>query len=354
MRSNLSQNKPQIDQEILRILARSKKEFSHINSWVGDGFGRMGEMAVLGKTVRGSLVLLSQKHLAGKITKNGITLAAAIEILHTSLLIHDDITDQDKRRRGLTTLHEQYKIESKSNKKYKSSSDLFGTSMATLVGDIGFFLFYKTVNMLDVPLDVKNEIIKECSSQFITVGFGQMQDVFFEHTNMSPSLDSIISMYTYKTARYSISLPLKLGGILSNVDQTTLSALDEIGENIGILFQLRDDELSLTGLTSVTGKRIGNDIAQNKKTVHRYYLFRNAKGSDKKVISKIFGKKKITKQDIKIIVKLSKMYKVDKLITLIVNKKHRDTIEAIESSHLSIMFKQDLIKLTTYVIKRQK
>src|SRR6185437_3870747 len=110
--------------------------------------------------------------------------------------------------------------------------------------------------------------------------------------------EEIEQVYRYKTARYTFSLPLMLGALLAQKDATIIQQLENFGEKIGTLFQLKDDDISLFGKEETTGKPEGSDIRENKKTLHRHYLFQYASSEEKQQLQTLFGKQNLTKNDI--------------------------------------------------------
>jgi geranylgeranyl diphosphate synthase type I len=119
------------------------------------------------------------------------------------------------------------------------------------------------------------------------VGVAQMQDVAngaikpvstnpFRDAPCEPREEDILTLYRYKTGRYTFSLPLALGATLAGAADETRTALEEAGEDLGILFQLKDDELGLFADEAELGKPVGADIREDKKTLYRLRLFEKA------------------------------------------------------------------------------
>jgi geranylgeranyl diphosphate synthase, type I len=125
-----------------------------------------------------------------------------------------------------------------------------------------------------------------------------MDDVYYGDANADITVPEIINIYRYKTGRYSIGLPLVTGAILAGQKPPVTDIIWKLGENLGILFQIKDDELAIFGDEKNTGKPVGNDIAKNKKTLFRKFLFDNASDMQQRKLSGIFGSKIINGQDI--------------------------------------------------------
>ena len=168
--------------------------------------------------------------------------------------------DNDRQRRGHKTLFSQY--EDLGENHLISQSTDFGKHMALCVGDLALFLGMDCMVLSSTDASKLQSIIREFSS----VCLAQMQDVSFGMNKALPSIDEVLSMYTYKTARYTISLPLSAGARISEAPQSEIDLLERIGEDMGIMFQLSDDMLNLYGDPSKSGKPIGSDLLEEKKT----------------------------------------------------------------------------------------
>lgn len=242
--NKLAQYKREVDAFLSSFLASKRKEFARVNGWGTDALQKIQAIASEGKAIRGSLVLLTHDLLDGKVKDDALRVAAAYELIQTGLLIHDDIMDHDALRRGKPALHTQYKSE----------------ALAMCVGDILFFLAHELLATLVSPKEVSTAIQTLSNQIFEEVGIAQMQDMSLSHSEDIPAKEEIISLYRFKTARYTFALPMMAGAILAHADPLTVDLLEKLGENMGILFQIRNDE-----------KGIAGDTRENKKTLARYY-----------------------------------------------------------------------------------
>ena len=268
-----------------------------------DVFERLMPLATSGKMLRGSLLINTYKKLSGqKYSTEVLQAAAALELAGTSFLIHDDIIDQDDLRRGQETLHFQYKKLGE-QKKYQNAKH-FGESLAICIGDIVFFLVYELL-----PAD----LVKLFSQQLTLTALGEMHDV--ELALMSGekvTKDDILQMYLDKTASYTISLPLMAGAILAKQNKKATAQLNELGKTLGLIFQIKDDELGLFGDKSKTGKPVGADIREGKKTLYYYYLLK--KVEDRKKLLQTFGNSNISETEIDEIIELMNNHKIRELV----------------------------------------
>ena len=299
MEEELKKYREKLSSFITKFLDDKEVEFLQVNHWGSDSIGRLKKYALQGKLIRGCLILMSSNMFSNHDEKNEINAlkaAAAIELIHSSLLIHDDIMDRDDMRRGQPAIHYQY--EHLGMEQDFRNSKHYGISMGICVGDIAFFLAMELISSINVDDKFKKEIDKVFFDTICKVGLAQMQDVNFEYLKNDVSETEILSVYRYKTARYTFSLPLMIGALLSKQDDTIVNKLGLIGEDMGIVFQIKDDELGIFGDESLLGKSVGIDIRDNKKTLYRHYLLSSSTESEKHILNKIFGNQDLNSSDV--------------------------------------------------------
>lgn len=314
-----------------KFLISTKTKNKNISIWHKDIENKILPFVVSGKSMRGLLVLLA----SGKEDSDSLRVASALELFHSAFLIHDDIMDEDEKRRGRDSIYNQYRKES-------PNKDLhYGVSQAISLGDICIFLAFTLLNQ--VLHKNKEKIISFFMDEVVRVGFGQMQDVFVGSDKKDPDLNTIIDICKSKTARYSISLPMALGYSINDQDynQKTLNQLILAGEYLGIAFQMKDDELGIWGKTASTGKGILKDVNKNKKTVIKYLLLEKVNNTEKKEVNSIFGKENITESEVLNLFNLLEKYQIkDKHSEMILeyNKKAEKTIKKLPKHYQEILF----------------
>lgn len=269
-------------------------------------FSSLSRMVSKGKLTRGTLFLFGcEIYKIGKLNEI-IDIACAIELLHTGLLIHDDIIDNDKLRRGLPTIHTYFK--EKGEKIGAVNSSHYGTSMGILVGDVAFHFAFELLS--NYSGENLGKLLSYYAQEVNRVGLAEGADSHFGQTIEEPSMDEIRAIYRYKTARYTFSMPFTMAGIVANKDKPTIEVLDKIGELAGFIFQIKDDELGLMGTEEKIGKSVGSDIRENKKTIIRKLLYEKVDASELKILNSLFGKKDIFIDDVEKIKKLLKKYNI--------------------------------------------
>ncbi|MBI2405117.1 polyprenyl synthetase family protein [Candidatus Gottesmanbacteria bacterium] len=240
-----------IEQALEKFLRKKQRELAYVNLWGSDVCTRMRSFALSGKMIRGCLTILGYEMFGKKTSHEIIKAASAMEILQSSLLIHDDIMDRDTLRRGMDTIFTQY--EKLGKQQNVPDSRHFGESMGICAGDIGFFFAFELLS--DTPA-ILSLVVKELTK----VGVAQMQDVSIGHERTEPSETALLNLYRYKTARYTFSLPLMVGATLAGQPKKIIKTLETVGEDLGIIFQLVDDTLDVEG-----------DLREGKKTLLQFY-----------------------------------------------------------------------------------
>ena len=280
------------------------------------------------------------QNIFGKDDDSYISLAAAMEIFQTAILIHDDIIDEADERRGLDTIN------------YKYPGHL-GLSKAICVGDLGFFLSYKIINNLKVSDSVKTQLYKIYGKTLYNTVNGEIIDVELPykkidfHKNMDDKI--IYDIYVNKTAWYTIIGPILMGSTLSNASENDKTMLIEMGINLGIAFQIKDDLLGLYSNSSIMGKTL-NDIKENKQTIIYKYAIDKASDSELEFIKENYGNPNISEDNIKKLLDLflaigAKAYAEDLV------KEYTDNgIKIINDMNLKN--KELLIEFSDYLLKR--
>jgi geranylgeranyl diphosphate synthase, type I len=236
-------------QEIVKFIQKLPKTKV---TWSEDTYKKIEDFSSMGKMIRGSLFLRLYELLNGE--KDMTKVAAALEITQSGILAHDDVMDKDNFRRGLKTIHNQYKD--------NINNEHYGYSMAICFGDIAFFESFK---------HIPTKAVKIYSNEMINCAFGQMQDVHYTYLDSEITKKQILEVYRLKTARYTFSLPMMLAAKLTN---QKVKLFEKLGEHLGIIFQIIDDDIGIFGSKEEIGKTPGSDIKENKKTIHRLLLLK--------------------------------------------------------------------------------
>lgn len=290
------QYKPLIQNRLKGFFDQKLREYQKINKWGEVITGKTKFMSEGGKMIRGSTLMLSYEMWGGKNPDMVLPIAAAMEIFQTAILIHDDIIDNDILRRGNPTMHVSFAGEARLSG--IKTPDEFGRNMALCMGDAGLFWVFEMVSECRISSEIKSRVIRMMAREYVNVILGEMSDVHIAADRKIPEISDVINFYTYKTARYTFSLPLAVGAVINGKSEKTIGEMIKLGIYMGLLFQLKDDEIGIFGDSNVTGKGIGGDISENKKTLYWIYLNQRCNDSEKSKLDRIFGKKNLKVSDL--------------------------------------------------------
>ncbi len=237
-----------------------------------------------GKRLRPHLVFVGY----GKQDSSIAPLAAGYELLHTALLVHDDIIDRDIVRHGQATIHQAYFENHYTNLSSTTERHHFSTSAAILAGDILISWAYELLASMDMPADKYRQSSTIMSEAIFNVAGGELIDT--ESPFSTHAIDPIV-VANYKTASYSFVGPLLAGAILSDhhYSDESLSKLKEYATNIGIAFQIRDDILGVFGDEAKTGKSTIGDLREGKRTVLIDFFIKSASSDEQTLFDRYFG-----------------------------------------------------------------
>lgn len=347
----LKQNKINVDAAVVELLNDSKA-ITSIHLIGIQTIEKTVDFSISGKGIRGVLTLLGYEMYGKKIDKDALKVAAAMEIIHSSLLIHDDIIDNDKLRRGKETIFYQYqKIGEEAG---IVEAKQYGLSMGICAGDLGLYLPINAISKLNINAEIKCSLIELLTSEISKTAVAEMLDAHFGLGIQEPTVEEIGTVYLYKTGRYTFSLPLMLGAILAGKKVEELLGLEKLGETLGVVFQLVDDWLGLHSSESDLGKPVGSDIRENKRTLIRSILFSKADNTDKKYLESVFGNSKITDFDIKKVQEIIKKNHVKEQIDAIIEKLSAEALTVINNLLIEDYYKNILSSLVEYNKTRLK
>jgi geranylgeranyl diphosphate synthase type I len=288
-------------------------------------------------------------------------IAASLEMFHAAALVHDDLLDQSDTRRGAPAIHKRFESLHK-EKQWAGAPERFGVAGSVLVGDL--MLGWSSEIFGNALLHSPNrEIESACRDEFslmrVEVMAGQYLDVLEENAATTRPVKEGVGraekVILYKTAKYSIEAPLRIGAAFAGADQSTLNVFTQFGIPLGIAFQLRDDILGVFGDPSVTGKPAGDDLREGKRTV-LVALTREALTEQSPSMANSFEElltsRELDAQQIafmqKLIQESGALEKTERMITELADR----SLDSLESSNLEETAKSALKLLALKVINR--
>jgi geranylgeranyl diphosphate synthase, type I len=307
--NDLESNAIHVNEFILSYLDGTPKELYLASShYISSG----------GKRLR-PYIVLKVSELFGGTSRKAMPAAAAVELIHNFSLVHDDIMDNDEVRHNVPTVHASY-----------------GVPLAILAGDI---LFSKAFQMMAVGglregITEKSisEMVSRLSTACINVCEGQAIDMqMASNASQSYSQTEYIHMIEKKTASlFELSCSL---GVLS-ADNRKIEDLDRLsvfGKNIGIAFQLIDDLIGIVGDPQITGKAVGNDIREGKKTFPMVVVLEKAELNERNKLLKLFGSRRTTDVELREATRIISNLGIEGEIRSLAESYVRQALESLEA-----------------------
>ena len=238
-----------------------------------------------GKRIRALLTIGSAKLGGYSNGSRDVNLAACVELIHSATLLHDDVIDESKVRRG-----------------NKTTNSIWGNQSSILVGD------YLLSRCFEMMVDDGNlEILKLLSSTSSKIAQGEVMQL--QHKGEADLLEeNYIKIIGLKTASL-FSASTRVGACISNLDKKKKDALGSYGKNLGLAFQIADDALDYFSKEKIFGKQIGKDFFEGKVTLPIIIVFQKANAFERTFLANIFRKEVRDKKDFDEALKLIKKYR---------------------------------------------
>jgi geranylgeranyl diphosphate synthase type I len=232
--------------------------------------------------------------------------AAAVEVYHTWTLVHDDIIDNDPKRRGRPTVHEDFRLQALEWGYSVPEAAELGRNIAILAGDLqqawAVRLLADSVE-LGVPPQVVLDLIRRMEAD-LTNGLveGEALDVLFAKRELAELTEAeVLRMLELKTGvlyEYAASAGAAIGLGQTAAENGLIGALGRFARSCGTAFQLQDDILGLTGDENLLGKAVDSDLREGKRTLIVLYAFKNAARSDRRLLRDYLGNPAASKAEL--------------------------------------------------------
>ncbi|MEX5296484.1 polyprenyl synthetase family protein [Kocuria sp. CPCC 205268] len=239
---------------------------------VDPGFARLwGEVARLssgGKRIRPHLVRLAAGAYAAPEPAPVVeAVGAAFELLHTALIVHDDVIDQDEQRRHQPTINA-----AAAHRAFASGSGLdqarqYGASVGVIAGDLALAGAYRLVARSGLSPERLPRLLELLDAALFSSAAGELLDVDHALPGARPGREQVLAATCLKTAVYSFETPLQAGGVLGGAPDEDVEVLGRLGRTVGTAYQLVDDLLGVFGDPEATGKSVVSDLREGKRTM---------------------------------------------------------------------------------------
>ena len=221
-----------------------------------------------GKRMRAAAVMASYSAHGGTDPDAAAPVAAALELFQAAALVHDDVLDDASTRRGRPTAHIAF-AKAHSDRGGAGSAERFGLAGAVLAGDLSLVAATRAITY--APLGTAQaDTLRLFTEMMELVTVGQYLDMRIAAMPLAAlegQIEGIRATMRAKTASYTAEFPLALGASAAGATPQQIAAARAAGLPAGIAFQLRDDLLGIVGDSSLTGKPVGEDIREGKRTV---------------------------------------------------------------------------------------
>lgn len=247
-----------------------------------------------GKRLRPYLVHVGYGALDQRVTP----IAAAQELLHIALLVHDDVIDRDDHRHGAPNINGIYKSLYNGRVSPQDATH-YAYSAAILAGDLLISAAYELISLADqVNLEDRRVAQQLLGKSIFDVAAGELMDT--EAAFMEGVYDPL-TIYHYKTAGYSFRGPLLTGAKLAHLPDDQIAKLETYALNVGIAFQLHDDYLGVYGEEEVTGKSASCDLREGKHTFLISHFLSRANADTAKRYHALIGRDDIPTEELDVV-----------------------------------------------------
>jgi geranylgeranyl diphosphate synthase type I len=267
--------------------------------------------------------------------------------------MQDDVTDCSLSRRGLPTIHTIAREKAQLLDMHDPIQ--VGDNIAVYLADALYFLGQELLAQLEIDPVISLQLAAISARELAQLGLAQIEDLRCANLSSQTSeltQGTILQLYAGKTGRYSVSWPLQLGAVMAGSSADQLAALAKLGTEIGVLFQLRDDELGLFGNPDELGKSVDDDLRDGKKTLYWLALREQVDPADP--LWQTFGSSTADTASIEKLRTHIRTAGIEQSVHDLITQKQTGLSTEIEASELTPPIKSLLTELLTFVVERKK
>jgi geranylgeranyl diphosphate synthase type II len=267
LRTVAQQRQAQVDSVLNRFFSLAKNRAAAFGPEYVELWESLEANTNGGKRFRPRMVFAAYEALGGKDLEAAAYVGSAFELLHTALIVHDDVIDHDFVRRGIPNISGAFRNRALRAGASKDVAEHNGVSAAVIAGDLALFNAYRLIDRSGVEDVVRGRLLEVMDDALFASAAGELIDIEFSIATEMPRVDDILTMERLKTAVYSFECPLKAGAILAGASEEVVATLGDFGREIGIAYQIVDDLLGVFGEAAETGKTTIGDLREGKRTV---------------------------------------------------------------------------------------
>ncbi|MDX1501948.1 MAG: polyprenyl synthetase family protein [Thermoanaerobaculia bacterium] len=274
--------------ELGRWLARRRLEMTGEAPETAELVDRLDPYVLRGgKRVRPAVLYYAYRACGGRGEESVLPAAMAAELLHTYLLIHDDIMDRAETRRGEPAAHRQFSRDHR-ERGWAGDADHHGLSVAILLGDLA----HTYADELFAACDVDEKRRAEAGARFSLMCREVIAGQYLEMTaaqRARATEEDLLRVLRMKSGRYSVQRPMEIGALLAGAPAATLDGLSRLGGLAGEAFQLQDDLLGMFGDRQEVGKPVGGDLVEGKFTLLIFHTLGRCSAEERDAVLAALG-----------------------------------------------------------------
>jgi len=256
-----------------------------------DGVGQLATQG--GKRLRPALVYYTYVGCGGAADDEVLPLALATELLHTYLLIHDDIMDHAEVRRGLPAAHVRFRDAHRAHGLHGDAAD-FGRSVAILLGDLAQSWAVELAVSVSAGRGPASRELARCFSAMCQEVIGGQYLELLVAQRRDATEEELLRVLRLKSGRYTAERPIQLGALLAGAPPEILEELSRYGAAVGEAFQLQDDLLGMFGDPGTVGKPVDADLKEGKFTFLIHHARERANPEQLRVLEAALGRPEAT------------------------------------------------------------
>ncbi|WP_436408534.1 polyprenyl synthetase family protein [Agromyces chitinivorans] len=289
-----------------------------------------------------------------------VSVAAALEFFHAAALVHDDIIDHSDTRRGAASAHREFEGLHR-DAAWDGDAATFGEAAAILTGDL---LLSWADDLMDAGTSALDDRSRQAAARRefqrmrTEVTAGQYLDILEEQawrrqpeSQLRARAERVI---VYKSAKYSIEAPLRIGAALAGADPAQLAALSAFGLPLGIAYQLRDDLLGVYGDPATTGKPSGDDLREGKRTVLVAIARERLQPGQRRLLDELLGDPGLDAAQVAMLQETLTACGAVEEVERIISARVAEAVAALDGAPLSRAARAELTTLAETVARRER
>ncbi|WP_062520700.1 polyprenyl synthetase family protein [Demequina silvatica] len=281
-----------------RLLGWAAASMAPARAAADDIADRLAASSEGGKAFRARLLLATFDACAGADREAALGLAASVELFQTAALLHDDVLDGSDTRRGRPAAHRVFEAQHR-EAGWQGDPAAYGRAGAILSGDVALIAAQRGATLAARRVGDRVADLFDEMAALVTAGQHlDMRVAVAPMDNLKALEADIRTIMRAKTASYTAEFPLALGAAAAGASDATVRALREAGLPLGFAFQLRDDVLGLTGAPDVTGKPVGDDLREGKRTLLVWHAVAHGTPEQREAVLGVLGRADATAREI--------------------------------------------------------